>query len=304
MGSVTIAHKVHLETTFGPRVNFEKPERKFYGHDVGDMPRLIKPLVGDTVPEAVVQPQTEDELVELVNWARNNQIPLTPRGMATSGYGGVLPIKNGVVVDFYRMKGLLAIDKDNLTVTAESGIIWEDLDSALAKEGLTLKLYPTSYPSSTLGGWLAQGGAGIGSYESGWFRENVVSARVVLPDGRIRDMSGDDLDLVSEAEGISGLISTVKIKVQPLEELMVTSIAVEETKGVQSLAEAVIEQDLPLWSFLFINPQMAEFKNLSPLRQHLGHNAEKRVVLPQTYVVTLTYRKRASRYSAGSDLRG
>ena len=292
MGSVSTAQREHLETAFGPRVNFEERERKLYGHDVGDMPRLIKPLVGNTVPDAVVQPETEAELVELVNWARENHVALTPRGMATSGYGGVLPVKNGIVVDFYRMKGLIAMDKANLTVTAESGIIWEDLDAALAKEGLTLKLYPTSYPSSTLGGWLAQGGAGIGSYESGWFRENVVDARVVQPDGQVRVVSGDDLDLVSDAEGITGLISAVKIKVQPLEELLVASIAVEETKGVQALAEAVIEQDLPLWSFLFINPQMAEFKNLSPLRQHLGHDAEKRVELPQTFVATLTYRKK------------
>ena len=103
MGALTTVRREYLESAFGQRANFEKLERKLYSHDVGDMPRLIKPLVGDTTPEAIVQPETEQELVDLVNWARANDVALTPRGMATSGYGGVLPVKKGVVVDFYRM---------------------------------------------------------------------------------------------------------------------------------------------------------------------------------------------------------
>ncbi len=75
------------------------------------------------------------------------------------------------------MKNVLSIDAAAGTVTVEPAITWEKLDQALKPDGLTLRLYPTSYPSSSVGGWLAQGGAGIGSYEFGWFKENVVSAR-------------------------------------------------------------------------------------------------------------------------------
>ncbi len=74
------------------------------------MPGLIKPFIGNTLPDAVVQPESEAELVELVRWAAANNVPLTPRGKATSGYGGVLPVKKGMVVDFYRMKQVKDID--------------------------------------------------------------------------------------------------------------------------------------------------------------------------------------------------
>ena len=47
-----------LQTMFGPRVGFDKMERRIYSHDVGVLPKLIKPLVGDTTPAAVVQPMT------------------------------------------------------------------------------------------------------------------------------------------------------------------------------------------------------------------------------------------------------
>src|SRR3990172_5922786 len=179
-----------LTELFGNRANFRYGERVLYSHDVAAMPGLVKPLVGKTVPEAVVQPESEAELVHLVRWAGAHSVPLTPRGKATSGYGGAVPVKKGVVVDFFRLRRVLAVDHTTLTVTVEPGIIWQKLERAIEPEGLSLRLYPTSAPGSTVGGWLAQGGAGIGSYQYGWFSENVVSARVVLPSGDVRDFSG------------------------------------------------------------------------------------------------------------------
>ncbi|MEN6622038.1 MAG: FAD-binding oxidoreductase [Smithella sp.] len=219
-----------LTEKFGKRVNFDEMERKLYSHDVGAIPSLIKPLIGDALPDAIVQPQNEAELSELAAWANKNNIPLTPRAKASSGYGGVVPVKGGVVVDFFRLNKVVVIDKNALTATCQAGVVWEKIDAALAKEGLTVKLYPSSYPGSTVGGWLAQGGAGFGSYESGWFRENVVSARVVLPDGSVRTFTGDDLDLIADAEGTTGFIVDLTMKVQPKEELEVVAIGCSECR--------------------------------------------------------------------------
>ena len=91
--TLTKTAKSYLVEKFGDRTNFMKLERKLYGHDIAAVPSLIKPLIGNTVPDAVVQPETEEELSELVKWAMKNRVPLTPRGKATSGYGGVLPVK-------------------------------------------------------------------------------------------------------------------------------------------------------------------------------------------------------------------
>jgi FAD/FMN-containing dehydrogenase len=186
MGKLNTKRQSYLQQEFGNRVSFNRIERKLYSHDIAAVPGLVKPFIGNTTPDAVVQPETEEELVKLVRWAAERKVPLTPRGKASSGYGGVLPVKKGIVVDFYRMNRIIHIDKDAQTVTVQAGIIWEKLDRELKKYGLTLRLYPTSYPASTVGGWMAQGGAGIGSYEMGWFPNNVVSARVVLPDGTVK----------------------------------------------------------------------------------------------------------------------
>ena len=110
-------HRAQLEDKFGERVTFDYIERRLYGHDIAAMPRLVKPLIGDTTPDAVVQPETEEELIDLARWASEHNIPLTPRGKATSGYGGVLPVKNGVVIDFYRMKKVISVDPEEQTAT-------------------------------------------------------------------------------------------------------------------------------------------------------------------------------------------
>jgi FAD/FMN-containing dehydrogenase len=144
----------YLKDKFTTRVTFDPIERMLYGHDIAAIPALVRPLIGNTTPDAVVQPQDEEELIDLVRWAVSNNVPLTPRGKATSGYGGAVPVNNGIVIDFYRMRKVLAVDPKNKTVTVHPGITWEKLDTELNKQGLTLRLYPTSYPSSTVGGWL------------------------------------------------------------------------------------------------------------------------------------------------------
>ena len=281
-----------LQQIFGNRVSFRKLERKLYGHDIAAIPGLVKPFVGNTLPDAVVQPQSEAELIELVKWADRNRVALTPRGSSSSGYGGVIPVKGGVVIDFYRMRSIKKIDAAQNTVTVEPGIVWEKLDKDLMKQGLTLRLYPSSYPSATVGGWLAQGGAGIGSYEAGWFRDNVLSACIVMPDGSVKELRGDDLDLVSSAEGITGLISEVTLLVQPMEDLEVIAIGCPDAYDLQKMVQDIINKKLPIWSLVFINPRMAELKNKAPLLEHFEHPVEERVLLPASYIMTLAFRKK------------
>jgi hypothetical protein len=71
------------------------------------------------MPAAVVQPASEEELVALVRWAQEKSIALTPRGRATSGYGGVLPVKGGLVVDFFHLSTILKIDTTTQTARVQ-----------------------------------------------------------------------------------------------------------------------------------------------------------------------------------------
>ncbi|HEY4717263.1 MAG TPA: FAD-binding protein [bacterium] len=83
MGGLNNAQQAYLKGKFGYRATFDIRERKLYGNDIAAMPGLFRPLIGNTIPDAVVHPENEAELIELVRWASANRIPLTPRGKAT-----------------------------------------------------------------------------------------------------------------------------------------------------------------------------------------------------------------------------
>jgi Fe-S oxidoreductase/FAD/FMN-containing dehydrogenase len=289
MGALSTQEKTFLTDLFGERVTYDKTERKLYGHDIAAMPSMIKPVIGNTVPDAVVQPRSAEQLARLMEWANERGVTLTPRGKATSGYGGVIPVKNGIVVDFYFMKDVISVDEAGQTVTVQPGITWEQIDRALAPRGLTIRLYPSSYPSSTVGGWFSQGGAGFGSYEYGYLADNVVAAKAALPSGEIRDFAGDDLALVAGAEGITGFLTEVTVRVMPLTETQVLAIGCRKAPCLQRIIEEVHGSKLPVWSMSFINPRMASLKNEAPVQMHMGHAVEKHVELPESYILTFAY---------------
>ena len=152
MKELNARQKEYLQGIFGGRVNFNLVERKLYSHDIGVIPSLMAPLFGGKTALAVVQPEKEEEIATLVKWARANMLSLIPRGKATSGYGGVIPINDAVVVDLYRLNKVIGINKETMTAEVQGGITWEALDRELKKKGCGLRLYPTSYPSSTAAG--------------------------------------------------------------------------------------------------------------------------------------------------------
>jgi Fe-S oxidoreductase/FAD/FMN-containing dehydrogenase len=301
-----------LREIFGPRVAFDRLERLFYSHDVGSLPSLVRPLIGGTLPTAVVQPLTEEEVIQLVAFARAHNTSLVPRGKSTSGYGGVMPTQGGLVVDFAWMNQILEIDAEDLTATVQPGVVWEKLDKELSEQGLTLRTYPSSAPSSTVGGWLAQGGVGFGAYEYGAFRESVVSCRAVLPSGEVREFSATNaakgphagsprsardklgasslagLDLISDAEGITGLITEVTVRVRPLEAEARWGAFFDTADGLAQMLGALRSAALPLWSVSFINPRMAEIRNNLPPHVEHGHVVEEhRPAIPEGYVAIL-----------------
>ncbi|MEN6326174.1 MAG: FAD-binding oxidoreductase, partial [Syntrophomonas sp.] len=140
---LTIQQQNYLTNIFRNRVNFDSRERRFYANDVGTMPAMVKRLMGKHIPAGIVQPINREEVIILTKWAAENRIPLIPRGKATSGYGGVVPVSGGLVVEFNRMKNILVIDAEKLTVTVEPGAVWQKVEEQLNEKGLTLKSYPT-----------------------------------------------------------------------------------------------------------------------------------------------------------------
>jgi Fe-S oxidoreductase/FAD/FMN-containing dehydrogenase len=275
------------------RVRTDRRERKMYSYDIGAMPRLVKPFVGAGVAGAVVRPTSEDQLVKLVTLAQTEGVKLVPRSWATSGYGGALPPEGAIVVDMSGWTKVLAVDAEAETVRVQGAAIWQEIDREISKHGLTLRLYPSSYPSSSAAGWLAQGGSGFGSYEYGSFSDNVTAARVVLPDGEVKEFTGADLQrYVADAEGTTGIITEVEFRVRALEDERHRLFSFPDAAAFQGALAAASADKLPLWSVTALNPESTRLKKRLPHRH--GHPYELahehyEPQLPETYLAVVAY---------------
>ncbi len=282
-----------LKDIFGERMRTDRVERKLYSADIGSLPKLVKPLMPTGVAGAVVRPASEAEVIALLKLARAEKLTVVPRGMSTSGYGGVLPLPGAIVADVSGMGKVLEIDPQRMTVRVQAGALWESLQKTLNKQGLDLRLYPSSLPSSTVGGWLAQGGAGFGSYEYGFFKDSVVSARVVQPDGVVAEFTGPELEtLVADAEGITGIITEVTLEIRSLEPEVHRVLAFPTIADLQSALAAISVQKLPIWSLTFLNPESVRLKKTIPHRH--GHPYEMahtgyEPVLPEAFLAVIAY---------------
>ena len=164
LGGTSVLQKVQKELVdiFGERVAFHEIERMLYSSDLGALPELARKQI-NTYPDAVVQPNSSDDLSALVNLAMKYRTPLISRGSGTAGYGGAVPIRGGIVVDFNRLNRVIEINEEKKTVTVEPGVVWKELEIELRSRSLALQLYPGSAISATVGGWIGNGGGvGIG----------------------------------------------------------------------------------------------------------------------------------------------
>lgn len=246
-----------LQYNFGDRASGDPNELFNASKDAAQPPPALS-LVLKRNAWAVVAAKTRGELHEMIDWANRNFVPIVPRGAGTSGYGGAVPTEGGVVVDLRQLNAVMSVDKQNLTVTVEPGIRFWDLERALNKEGLALRQYPTSARGSTVGGWVATGGGGVGSLKYGPFKHDVVRLEMIAPDGELLKLSGPDLELALGAWGITGFIVEVTLKVR-LNEAVTPFLGEFESLDKASEAAARLAGSGTGWH-LAVNP--AEYSQL------------------------------------------
>ena len=88
------------------------------------------------LPLAVALPTTTAEVAELVRLCGDHDVPIVPRGAGSGLSGGAAGIEGALTIAFTRMTRILEIDRENLTVTTQPGIVNADLKAAVAAEGL------------------------------------------------------------------------------------------------------------------------------------------------------------------------
>ncbi len=172
-----------------------KEEKLIYSHDIGDLPTIMTNTLFNIVPYFIVQPENEEDIKKVLNFANDKNIPVIPRGAASWGFGGVVPVNGGIVIDLSPFRRIINFDRENRTITVEAGARWSDIDNIVKKEGLSLITYPSS-KFSTVAGWIATGGYGINSFKYGHISKQVESIKVITPSGEVKKLTPNDSEFI------------------------------------------------------------------------------------------------------------
>ncbi len=175
-------------------------------------------------PEAVVFPETAEEISRVIQTAREFHVPVVTRGSGTGLSGGSVPVPGAIVLCTLRMNRILEVDAANLTLLAETGALTQAVFDAADAAGLFYPPDPGSMKISTIGGNVAENSGGLRGLKYGVTRDYVMGLEVVLADGSVcwlgnkcvKDVAGYNLrDLFIGSEGTLGVITKVLLRLLP-----------------------------------------------------------------------------------------
>ena len=167
-------------------------------------------------PRAVVFPSSTEETSAVMRELARATVPFTPRGAGTGLSGGALALNSGVVIEMARMRKILCIDVENRLAVVQPGVVNLHVSRAVAPFGLYYVPDPSSQPSCTIGGNIAESAGGIHCLKYGTTTDHVLGCRVVLAGGEIVDLGGvsgyDLLGTFIGSEGTFGIATEATLK--------------------------------------------------------------------------------------------
>ncbi|MCU0569673.1 MAG: FAD-binding oxidoreductase [Oculatellaceae cyanobacterium Prado106] len=178
---------------------------------------ILVPLLTDKIADLVVRPANEAEVMKVAATCVKYQVPLTVRGAGTGNYGQCVPLQGGVILDLSKMQAVRWIKPGFACV--EPGVKLAALDKQTREMGWEIRMYPSTYRTATVGGFISGGSGGIGSITYGQLRDrgNLHAVRVVTVEAepRVIELRGDDVQKVNHAYGTNGIITELEIPLGP-----------------------------------------------------------------------------------------
>jgi D-lactate dehydrogenase (cytochrome) len=206
-----------LAAGFGNRLVTSQAVREQHGNTVT--------WIENQPPDAVVFPQSTEEVQDIVRICAGHRVPVIPFGTGTSLEGHVNAPRGGVSIDVRDMNKVLAVHAEDLDCVIEPGITRKALNEQLRDQGVFFPIDPGA--DASLGGMAATRCSGTNAVRYGTMKDNVLALKVVLPSGEAmttarrakKSSAGYDLTrLMVGSEGTLGVITELTLKLAGIPE--------------------------------------------------------------------------------------
>jgi FAD/FMN-containing dehydrogenase len=181
-----------------------------------DTARKVFNAMIDRRPDVIAQCATSGDVTQAINFARQQEVPISVRGTGHN-VAGYAVCDDGVVIDLSPMKNI-QVDPAARTVRIGAGLTWGEVNDALQPHGLAATggfVSVTGVSGLTLGGglgWLVR--------EHGLALDNLLSAEVVLADGRVVTASASENEdlfwAIRGGGGNFGVVTSFEFRVHPV----------------------------------------------------------------------------------------
>jgi len=221
--AVPVGMLAGLKTRFGDRCSTALAVREQHGRD--ESPFDVPP------PEVVVYAESTEDVAYVVALASRHEVPVIPFGVGSSLEGHLLAVQGGVSIDLSRMKAILSVRAEDLTVTVQAGVTRNQLNNELRHAGLFFPIDPGA--DATIGGMSATRASGTNAVRYGTMRENVLGLMVVTASGEVirtgtrarKSSAGYDLTrLFVGSEGTLGVMTEITLRLYPLPEAVSAAV--------------------------------------------------------------------------------
>lgn len=182
----------------------------------------------NSFPDGVAFPETDEDVRELLKFAKDAGTQVIPYGGGTSVVGHITPCPTDrpvLSLSLEKMTKLLDFDETSRLANFQAGVAGPQLEEQLKARGYTLGHFPQSWEYSTLGGWIVTRSSGQQSYRYGKIESLFAGGLLETPRGGLEikpvpaTAAGMDLrEMVLGSEGRLGVITQAKVRVRRLPE--------------------------------------------------------------------------------------
>src|ERR1700742_896386 len=267
-----------LLARYGNRLSTSQALREQHGHTTT--------WVGNQPPDAVVFPQSTEEVQEVVRLCTAHRVPVIAFGTGTSLEGQVNAPHGGVCLDFRDMNRVLTVHAEDLDCVIEPGITRKALNEQLRDQGLFFPIDPGA--DASLGGMASTRASGTNAVRYGTMRDNVLALKVVRGDGEIittgtrakKSSAGYDLThLFVGAEGTLGIITELTIRLRGIPEtIAAAACSFDSVRGACQAVIMAIQTGIPVARIELLNAE-----------QVAACNAYSKLTLPETPLLLLEF---------------
>ncbi|POR57015.1 FAD-binding oxidoreductase [Bosea psychrotolerans] len=251
-----------LAASFGNRLVTSLAVRQQHGHTLTWIP--------NQPPDAVVFPQSTEEVAEIVKLCGAHGVPVIAFGTGTSLEGHVNAPFGGVCIDMSQMKRIIAVHGEDLDCVVEAGVTRKELNENLRDQGLFFPIDPGA--DASIGGMAATRASGTNAVRYGTMKDNVLALTAVMADGSIvktstrarKTSAGYDLTrLLVGSEGTLGIITEVTLKLHGIPEAISAGVCpFPSVKAACDATIVTIQSGLPVARIELLDDVMIRGVNL------------------------------------------